>query len=409
MVSKFYYLLGGTEKYYFDLMRLMEQRGHQVIPFAMQHPQNHETPYSRYFVSQVDYEAQGWGDKARGAARIFYSLEARRKVARLLADTQPDLAHLQHLYHQLSSSILYPLQAAGIPVVQSVHDYKLVCPNYRLFNPSTGQVCYKCRGHHYYRAFLERCHKGSAVAGLLICLEAYQNLITGVYRRLVDRFVVSNEHMQSRLLEYGIEPRKVVVIPNFIEADEYIPSYENGGFILYFGRLIPEKGVDRLIEAMAELPDIQLKVVGSGDQIAALEACTLEAGLKNVQFLGPVWGEALKAILAQAQFVVVPSLWYDNSPMVIYQSFMMGKPVIGSRRGGIPSLIDDGKTGVLYEAEDVAALRAAIRHLFEHPELVRSMGQAARRKAEREYNAEVHYERVMAVYEDLLAERRCER
>lgn len=402
MAHKFYYYGGGADKYFFDLMSLMQSRGHQVIPFAMQHPRNLESEFSEYFVSQWDPDARSLGRKIKNAFAMIHSFEAARAIKRLIADTKPDLAHLHHVYHQLSSSILYPLVQAQVPVVQSVHDYKLVCPNYRLFNPRTALICEKCMGHSYYHPIFEKCLRDSATAGLLGCLEAYWNLVSRVYKTHVDRFTVSNQHLKNRLLGYGIRPDKVEIIPNFVEMHTYQPSYDSDGYVLYFGRITKEKGVLNLIQAMESLSSLKLKVVGEGEELPALTTYVREHKMANVEFLGPAWDEDLKPILARARLVVVPSIWPENSPLVIYQSFAAGKPVIGSRVGGIPDLIDDGENGLLFEAQDVESLAEKIEFLASRADLAGQMGRNARAKAEREYDPQVHYRRMMDVYEGVL-------
>jgi glycosyltransferase involved in cell wall biosynthesis len=402
MAHKFYYYGGGADKYFLDLISLMEKHGHQVIPFAMQHPRNLPSEFSRYFVSQWDPDTRGLRTKLRNALTMIHSFEAARAIERLVADTKPDIAHLHHIYHQLSSSILRPLRQARVPVVQTVHDYKLVCPNYRLFNPRTGLICEKCMGSAYYHPIFERCLRDSALAGLLGCVEAYWTLVSRIYKRGVDCFTVSNQHMKARLISYGIRPHRIKIIPNFVEARDYTPSYESDGYVLYFGRISREKGILDLVKAMEALPSLELNVVGDGDELSALQGYVRENDMTNVHFLGPAWDEDLKPILARAMLVVVPSVWPENSPLVIYQSFAAGKPVIGSRVGGIPDLIEDGEDGLLFQPRDVEELSEKVAYLARRPKLVREMGRRARDKAERQYDPEVHYQKMMGVYEGVL-------
>jgi len=402
MAHKFYYYSGGADKYFLDLASLMEEHGHQVIPLSMRHPRNLKSEFSDYFVSRWDADAKGFTTKVRNALRMIHSFEAASAMKRLIADTKPDIAHLHHIYHQLSSSILYPLADAGVPVVQTVHDYKLVCPNYKLFNPRTGLPCDRCMGHAYYHAIFERCLQDSALAGAAGCVEAYWTLLSRVYKSKVALFTVSNDHLKGKLLSYGISPERIDIIPNFIDLDAYEPKYGSEGYVLYFGRISTEKGILTLIEAMERLPSLLLRIVGDGAQLSSLQAYVGERSLDNIHFLGPAWDEDLKPILAGAMFVVVPSVWPENSPFVIYQSFAAGKPVIGSRVGGIPDLIDDGKNGLLFEPQDVRGLADKIEYLASQPDLVVEMGREAREKAEREYDPQVHYETMMSIYERVL-------
>ena len=401
MAHKFYRMAGGVDKYYLDLIALMEQKGHQVIPFAMQDKSNLPSPFTNYFAPNVQYEKSSVFTKVKILTSFVYSADAKKQITRLIADTQPEIAHFQHVYHQLTTSVFEPLRDAGIPIVQGVHDYKLGCPRYMLFNTRTNELCDACEGKKYFHALLNRCYDGSLLRSTMITVESYYNRLAKTYQNNVDRFLVSNSHMKMRLVRYGIDEKKVVVIPNFVNVQACEPVYQHDGYFLYFGRLSIEKGVEDLIRAMHLLPDQKLVIVGNGPDEERLQQLAVTLALKNVKFLGPRWGDALQPILERAMCVVVPSSWYENSPMVIYQSFACGKPVIGSKRGGIPDLIDHDINGLLYESGDIAELAQHMRNLATNPEKQRSYSIQARHKAEKEYTPEVHYQRIIQVYKSL--------
>ena len=410
MVNKFLYLTGGVERYMFDLIQLLERHHHEVVPFAMNHEKNVASDYASYFVSRVDLAApQQAGSlfrKLRTALRVVYSTEARRKVRRIVLETQPDVAHLHSICYQITPSILYELRDLGIPVIQTVHELKLVCPNQRLFNLYTGQVCEKCAGHRYYQAVVQRCMKNSWAASFLGCMEAYIYHFARTYRKTIDAFIVPSEFHAAKLCEMGgIERQRIFHIPHAIDVGAYAPSYDSDKCIVFIGRLSAEKGVLTLVRAMKDVRDVDLILVGDGPQRAILEAYVLSHGLTNVKFAGWVTPDDLKCIASRTRFVVLPSEWYENSPLVIYEAFALGKPVLGSNRGGIPELVEDGVNGLLFEAGNVSDLATKIEYLLDRPALIEEMGRNARTRAEREFDLDMHYERIMGVYSHVLETR----
>jgi glycosyltransferase involved in cell wall biosynthesis len=401
MGHKFYWLGGGVDKYFFDLCQLMERQGHRVITFAMRSESNLHSPFASYFAPNVGYRGGSVIARVKSLASFIYSPGAKKQIAKLVKDTEPQIAHFQHVYHQLTTSVFEPLRDAGVPIVQGVHDYKLGCPRYMLFNTRTNELCDACEGRNYFHAILSRCYDGSLLYSTMIAIESYYNRIFQTYQRSIDRFLVSNTPMKRRLVRYGISEERIVVIPNFVDVWAYEPVYQHDGYFLYFGRLSVEKGVEHLIRAIVQLKDQRLIIVGNGPDEPRLRRLVDDLDLNNVRFLGPLWGSALQPILEHATCVVVPSYWHENSPMVIYQSFAAGKPVIGSQRGGIPDLIDHDINGLLFEAGDVAELVQCMHTIAAEPQKQEHYSRQARLKAEREYTPEIHYNRIMQVYRDL--------
>lgn len=401
MAHKFYRIAGGVDKYFVDLCQLMNQHNHKVIPFATQNEDNLPSPYEKYFAPNVQYGNQSIIQQIKNVSSFIYSFEAKNQISELLKKEQPHVAHFQHVYHQLTTSVFEPLNEKGIPIVQGVHDYKLGCPRYMLFNTATNELCDKCQGKNYYQVLLNRCYDGSLFNSTLLAVESYYNQLFKTYQRNVSRFLVSNEHMKGRLTRYGIDKEKIVVIPNFVDVAAYKPIYEHDGYFLYFGRLSIEKGVEYALRAMVQLPDQKLVIVGNGPDESRLRKLANDLNLNNVQFLGPLWGEALQPILDRAISVIVPSYWHENSPMVIYQSFASAKPVIGSRRGGIPDLVDEDVNGLLFEAGNIEELTHCMNEIALHREKQKYFSIQARLKAENEFTPELHYSRIMQVYSDV--------
>jgi glycosyltransferase involved in cell wall biosynthesis len=405
-VNKFHYVRGGAETAYFALTDLLRTHGHDVIPFAMEDARNEPTPYSRYFVSNIDLrgETGGFAGSVGAAARLLYSREAERKIDRLIRDTKPDIAHLHNIYHQLSPSVLRALKRHDVPVVMTLHDYKLICPAYTLY--ANGSPCERCNGHRYYNAVLQSCVKGSRAKSAVCATEAYAHTVTGIYRRNVNFYLAPSRFLANKVVEFGFDPARVVYLPNYIDTAAIPPSADAGAYILFAGRLEKVKGVATLLRAVhasASLQARELVIAGDGEQRAELEAYCRSAGLTNVRFLGHLSQAEMEPILAGAMFAVVPSEWYENAPLVVLEAAARGKVVVVSDIGGLPELVRDGETGVKFPAGNADALRSALEALLAEPERTAEMGRRAREFMQEEFSADSHYERLFAVYARALA------
>ncbi|MBN2564201.1 MAG: glycosyltransferase family 4 protein [Candidatus Eisenbacteria bacterium] len=397
-VNKYYFVKGGAEKYFFELGRILERYGNDVIPFAMRHELNEPTPYERFFVSTELFDDRGSvRDRLRAAARVLYSVEARRSIEALVDATRPDVAHLHNIAHQLSPSILYGLRDRGVPVVQTLHDYKLICPNYQML--IRGATCERCATWRYYNAVLNRCMRDSLAASALVAAESYLHKMLGTYTRGVDLFIAPSAQLRKKMIAHGVDGQKIVHVPNAIALDSYAPSYASEGYAAYVGRLSSGKGLGTLLSALKLAPSVAFRIAGSGPLEHELRMAASAQAIDNVEFVGYKRGSELADLVKGALFVVVPSECYENSPMAIHESFAHGKAVVGSRIGGIPELISEGETGLLFEPGDSEGLAGCLRRLWDDPAWALDMGRAARQRAESEYGQELHYERVMAVYE----------
>jgi len=397
LVNKFYYLRGGAERSVFETKKLLEEKGHRVIPFSMFDERNQPSPYGKYFVDQVEFNARhSVRQKLNIVPRVIYYREARRRLEQLLRRERVDVAHLHNIAHQISPSILDSLRKAQVPAVQTLHDYKLICPTYTLM--AGGKVCQRCLGGRYYHAVLQKCNKGSLTASLLNTVEMYTHRALGLYRRGIDLYLAPSRFLKNKLKEDGTLRTPVIYLPNAIDAGQYRPRYDDDGYGLYFGRLSPEKGVHTLIRAMKGLPSIELRIIGEGLQGEELRRMVEEQNVTNVRFLGSLYGDELKKVLSGARYVVVPSECYENCPFSVLESFAMGKPVLGSAIGGIPELIDPGADGWLFRPGDSGDLREKIRQLDRDGRVRAAMGRRARQKVEQRFGLESHYRDLMGAY-----------
>jgi len=402
-VNKFYYRKGGADIHFLDLSDLLAKRGHKIIPFSMESEKNLSSPFAKYFVSHVDLSKPKFslgGFKAIG--RMFYSFEAKRKVNKLIKDEKPDLVHIHNIYHQISPSILPVFKKYKLPVVMTIHDYKLICPNYKLF--VNGKVCERCKKYKFYNAVLHKCLKNSFLASWIACKEMYFHKILRIYEKNIDLYISPSQFVKDKLAEWGFDKNKIKILSHFINPNEFQPNYESENYILYFGRLSVEKGVDILLEAMGKVQsNLKLKIAGTGPEEKKLKNMAKKLRLKNVEFLGyKEKGELIK-LAQKSKFVIMPSIWYEVFGLSILESFALGKPVVGSNIGAIPELIKEGKTGLLFEPGNSRQLADKIDKLNCQADNMVEMGKNARKMVEDKFGIEEYYEKIKEIYKNLLA------
>ncbi len=397
LVNKFLYPKGGDAVSTLATGRLLSSKGHKVIFWGMQHPLNPEYPYKDYFVSHVDFNnSRGIKNNIKISINMLYSLEAKSKIEKVIKIEKPDIVHLNNFAHQISPSILDALNKYKIPMVMTMHDYKLVCPTYNML--LNGKPCEKCKGGRYYQCFINKCAKKSFSKSLLNAFEMHLHQHVLRLYDLIDIFISPSEFLKSKLEEMGFKGR-VKHIPNFAELDEFQPQYtwlENT--IVYFGRLSQEKGLLTLIEAIKKINGIFLKIIGDGPMEAILKEKVRNENIKNIYFLGYKSGEDLKEEIRKIMFVVFPSECYENNPYTVIESFALGKPVIGSRMGGIPELVKENETGLLFDPSNSDDLSLKIEYLRNNPNEIMKMGRNARAFVELQINAENHYQKLMELY-----------
>ncbi len=394
-VNKFFYLRGGCERYFFALEELLKTMGHEVRHLSMKHPRNRPSPDLKYFVSEVDFSRnESLGRSIEKGLRVIYSPQAKRAMEAVLRDTAPDIVHLHNIAHQLSPSILLPLKNGGPPVVQTMHDYKLVCPIYVLAR--NGRTCEDCRGGRYYNVAVKGCHPGGFGAAVANAAEMYLHRSILKSYDAVDIFICPSNAMLEKMLSFGIPENRLAHVPHFIPVEEYSPRSGPKDYYVYAGRLSREKGLLTLMEAAASVPDMKLLVLGEGPLEEELK--TRFGSKPWIELGGYLHGDELMDALAGAAFSVLPSQCYENSPLAVMESFALGVPVVASRIGGLPEMVTGGETGLLVRPGDAEDLASAISWLAANPKETERMGAVARRFAEREYSADAHYGRLMEVY-----------
>jgi len=398
-VNSFYYDRGGDCTHMFATMDLLRKHGHEVVPFAMKHPLNFKSEYSRYWPSYIDYQNELKAGRIKNALKVFsraiYSFEAKKCISRILDDEKPDIVHIHNILHHITPSILGVIKKRKIPIVWTLHDYAIICPN-TSFVTEEGKVCEACKRTRFYMTPVKRCKKGSLAASFAAMAESYMHRLLNVYRH-IDKFIAPSEFLRKKFIEYGMG-EKVVTLQNFIEVDQKVPTYDDDGYCVYVGRLSYIKGIDTLLEAVIGIDALKLKIIGKGELLENLQ----RNAPPQIEFLGFKNRNELDKLIAKSKFVIVPSECYENCPYSIIEAFALGKPVIGSRIGGIPELVEDGKTGLTFEPGNVEDLRSKIMQLKDDANKVIQMGKNARMFAEKVLNSEKHYQGLMRIYKEVI-------
>ena len=405
LVNNFYYYRGGDCTYLFSLKKLLEEKGHKVCVFAMDHPSNVDSEHSKYFVSFINYDEEVKNINIVSGFKVLnrtiYSREARIKIEKLIQAEKPDIAHIQNVHHHITPSIFFVLKKHNIPILWTLHDYTLICPNTSFL--SHGRVCERCKTHIYLRPSLERCKKNSFSASTMAALETAMHRIMRL-QDIVDLFIAPSEFLRNKFIEYGFPENKIVRLDLFTDVRLPDKADKTGNYYIYAGRMAPEKGLKTLIDAAVRVNSCKLKIIGSGPLLQDVSAYAASKDKNNViEFLGHQNREELIDLYRNCKFIVVPSEWYETSGLIIFEAFACGKPVIGSRIGGIPELVKDTERGLVFEPGNVEDLSAAIKYLLNNPDLVAEMGENAKAYAQQELSGEEHYRKLIKIYESVMA------
>jgi glycosyltransferase involved in cell wall biosynthesis len=397
-INKYFYLKGGAETVFFNTTQLLEQHGHTVTPFCLKNKKNRPSPYESYFVPYPELAESGLVEKARHITSFIYNRTAARQLDRLLSDERPDIAHIHLLFNSLSVSVLPVLKKHRIPVVMTAHDYRLICPAY-LFTDGKGNVCERCRTGHYFNCIVHCCSKRRFFNSLILATDSYFRKYVLSPTDYIDRFIFVSKFARDKHIEFSSKyADKATVLSNFTSLQQTGMAAKDN-YLLYIGRISEEKGIPALMAAMKLCPGVQLKIAGTGPLLESLK----RQSPRNVEFTGFKSGDDLYDHIRRARFVVVPSEWYENNPMSVIESMTLGTPVIGSRIGGIPELIEEGVNGYLFEPRQAEQLRETIvKALSMHGEAYAAMCREAQSFARDNFGREAYYQKLMSLYNNVI-------
>jgi glycosyltransferase involved in cell wall biosynthesis len=404
IVNKYFFVRGGPERYMFSVMDLLQRAGHKVVPLAVRFGSNEPSPYSGDFLSPPAQEDQeryqdfslGLGGQLRMLARSIYSLQARRRVMRVVRREKIDVVYLLNICNYISPSVIDGARKAGARIVLRLSDFNFVCASYHFLRDN--RTCTLCLGGLRH-AIRYRCMRGSLKLSLARVLAMQAHRLAGLYDK-VDAFVAPSRFMAETLGWFGTPRERIHHIPSFVDLRDYPRAMGPGDSVLYCGRLDPEKGVEVLLRGWsllgADAPP--LRILGTGEAEIELRRLAAELGVKNVRFEGFVGQAKLRRAIQEARIVLAPSLWPENSPMAVYEAMACARPVIASDVVGLREQIEPGVSGLLVPAGDAAALAQAAGQLWDQPGRAVGMGSMGRLRMERLFSSERHLEALLKVF-----------
>lgn len=409
LVNYRYFISGGPEKYMFNIKKVLEDNGHEVIPFSIHSNKNVETEYSKYFVEPIGGRDATYFDEVKKTpksiwqmlTRSIYSFEVEKAIKKEIKDVKPDIVYIIHFVNKLSPSVITGAKKMGVPVVLRLSDYFLLCPRFDFMHDK--KICEECLTKGYRSCIRKRCVKGSLFASAIrVFSMKFHNLIN-VYRG-VSFFVTPSEFLRKKLIANGFNEKRIICIPTFTSSKSKVGEQKLGSYGLYFGRITEEKGVETVIKAYEQLQDYKLKIMGDDttEEAAKLKEYVKIHHMKNVEFLGFKSGTELEEVIKNARFALIPSLWYDNLPNTALESFQYFKPVIASNIGSLPELVMDGVNGYLFEAGNSEALAKKVK-LLDNDEIVLKMGAESRKMLETKFAPQTHYDALMSVFNKMVS------
>lgn len=399
LANKYNFPKGGADKYYLFLKDAWEKAGHKVAVFAMEHPDNLPSPWSKYFVSNIDFHGS-FKDKLRSPGRIIYSFEAKRKFAALLDDFKPDIVHFHNIYHQISPSVLPEVKKRRLPAIMHLHDYKLFCPNYLMY--AGGQICQNCLDQKgYCPCFWHNCYSSRPRSALAVLEMALHHKLWKIYEKNLDCLIAPSRFMADLAKKAGWKNDQVELVYNPApEVSETNVSQEDGAF-LYFGRLSQEKGIEDLLAA-AKLLKTKVDIAGQGpleENIKTSYRPEIQSG--QIRLLGQLAGDGLKKAITEAKAIIIPSRWPENMPLALLESLAKSKIVIASRRGGLPEVIRDEENGYLFEPGNIKALAEKLKMIEGLDKEKREKIKEAAKQSALNLGAKEHLDKIMKIYQKL--------
>ena len=397
LVNKFHYLKGGSEKYYFELADLLKEKGHEVAFFSMFDEKNIKTDCKEYMVKKIDMNSKN----IFKAFDVIYSKENKKKMQEALEDFKPDIVHINNFQRQLSASIIDAIKEKNIPIVFTAHDLQAVCPISAMLN--NGEICEKCKGGKYYNCLKNKCTKNSTMKSMINMIEAYYYKNKNIYQN-IDCIVTPSDFVKNKIQQNNEKIKKIVTIHNFIDMDKF-KNYEveNEGYAIFSGRLSIEKGILNAVKAFKDIKNGKLYIAGNGPEKENIEKYIQENKLQDrIKLLGFLSQNELKKYLRKSTCLILPSIWYENCPYSIIEAFAIGKPVISTRIGGIPELVEENVNGYLYDYNNIEELTKILNEIFNDNDKTKQLGENAKKDAINKYSKDAYYNKLIKVYEKVL-------
>ena len=384
LIHNFYQFHGGEEESFLSEKKLLQNKNHKIITFV----RDNKSIRNYMPIKKVTF-----------VVNTIFSFDTYRKLRKIVTEEKPDIAHAHNIFPLISPAVYYILKRYNIPIVQTVHNYRLLCLN-GLFLTNNGKICEKCKKGNFFYGILNKCYHKSYLQSFVMAITIFiHRIFLKTFSRKIDTFISPSKFLKEKLIEGKIPEEKIIVKPHFIECERIKPSYEFDNYAVYMGRLSKEKGLFTLVRAFKNIMNITLKIVGDGPIRKDLENYIDRERIKNVQFLGYINGDDRFDVLKKAMFMLFPSECYENMPYTILESFACGVPVVASRIGGLKELVIDGYNGLLFEPGNIEDLKQKIVNLLNSRELLLKMRYNARKTAEERFSEKKGYENLIEVYQ----------
>jgi glycosyltransferase involved in cell wall biosynthesis len=408
IINSRFFLSAGPEKYMFGIIPILEKHGHEVIPFSVKHGKNKKNPYMNYFAEPIggadkvyfeDYNKNNPKTIYQMVERQVYSIHVRKRLKKLIKDTKPDVAYILHHYSKLSPSIIDACKESGLPVVLRLSDFFLACPEGHLLRNNL--PCEECLGKSLFPAVKYKCVKNAFLPSFVKAGAIMLHRWMKIYDK-VDYIISPSQFTISKMRK--VLHARMVHIPTFVYHNEKYNA-KVGKYALFVGRVEPEKGLLWAIKAF-ESTKYNLKIVGDShsgyDEV--LKDYVKEHGLKNIEFIGPKFGADLKKLYKNSRFFIMPNVWYENMPNVVLEAMSHSKPILTSDLGSMKEIVQNNYNGFLVKPNDVIALRDKIKLFFKDDKLCRVLGRNSFNDANKKYNPEKHYQRLIAIFKKVISE-----
>lgn len=410
IVNYRHYISGGPERYLFNVVELFKSKGHKVITFSVKNERNIPSEYEDYFLdplgignetSAKDYRGKFWL-YFKIISRYFYSFQSRKKLSALIRDTNPDIIYIIYYRALISPSIIDEAKKHKIPVIHRLSDFGKICANNVLFNYKTSEVCERCISGTKLNGIKYKCEHNSYLHSTIKVVAGYIEKIIRTNEK-TDAFIITSKFSMQKFIEGGLAKDKLFYVPTFFPIQKLNSNsitYEP--FAVYFGRIDFDKGVHIAIKAFNDI-DLKLYIIGDSTDIEYLNRLKKLVKTTNIHFLGALDFKELSEYLKKCLFVVVPSLWYDNLPNTILESYAFSKAVVASNEGSLKYMVKDNVTGLLFKRNDPISLRLKISLLLENKQLAQTLGENAFNELLVEYNEDKHYKNLINIFESKIS------
>ncbi len=397
MVNKFLYPRGGSESYMLYLAEHLKKLGHEVEYFGMYDEKNTVGNSLGMYTQNMDFHSKGIA-RFLYPFKIIYSFEAKKKIMQVIDDFKPDVVHMNNINFQLTPSIIYGVKKKKIPLVQTVHDYQMICPNHLLYNFDKNIPCEKCVGGSHINCIKNKCIHSSTVKSLIGVIEAKLYSLLKTYKK-VDLFVCPSNFLENKLLgAKNFYKGKTITIHNFINKEKFSNAKrKEEPYIVYVGRLSKEKGIENIAGTAKLLPQYTFVVAGNGPDEDMLSA------IENVKLAGFLTGDKLTEIVGKAKLLLLPSVCYENCPLSILEAHCMGVPVVTMNSGGMAELVKDGVTGTLVNEATPEVIAAKLKETIENEEYYNTLRENCKNEKDNILSVESYADILTEEYKKLIA------